>query len=105
PVTTACSDNVNIACAPSPRTEPSTLPSRCNRPLKSTSPRIVVPAAMSVVAASVPVAGRTSLRLLNIGHLLLGERIRPGEFLIGPSHFPTCLGFDANAVRNEFLRQ
>src|ERR1700733_16198094 len=94
-----------MACAPSPRMAPSTLPSKCKRPLKCTSPRTCVPAAMSVVAASAAATVRASLRLLNIGYLLLGEGTRPGDFLIGPSHFPVRLGFDTNAVGNEFVRQ
>src|SRR5579885_891386 len=108
PMTLACSDKVSIACAPSPRIAPSILPSMCSRPVNRMSPRISVPAAISVVVSA---PGRASARLvLNIGNLRgvgagLGERVGPGEFLLGATHVAAGVGLDPDAIGREAFRQ
>src|ERR1700754_4847895 len=93
-----------IVSTPSPPasacTEPSTTPSRCNVPLNCTSPRMVRPRAIRLVAAA-PTEGVWFFRLLlNMVDLVVSGGVGPGD-RSGDRLIAVGTGDDAQAGRLE----
>src|SRR5579864_8019673 len=103
PLIFALQDSVRIACSPWPWREPSTVPSTCRRPLKTTSPRILVPTAISDVVSA---AGCGDLFLLPSIACSLGcQHLFPPEIAFCLPHLSAAVGFDVDAVRHEPFRK
>src|SRR6187402_3393596 len=97
-----------IVSMPSPPgsacTEPSTTPSRCKAPLNCTSPRMVTPRAIRLVAAA-PTEGAWFFRLLlNMVDLIVSGGIFPGN-RTGDRLFAFGARDDAQSCRLEPGRQ
>src|SRR5665213_3097840 len=94
PLTRPLPVRVNTESAPSAAIEPSTTPSRCRPPAKRTSPRIVVPSAISVLIAATALPLRFSLP--NIVALLALGCILPGKLLFDPA--AVAIGSNNHAI-------